>query len=119
MNLREIAESDLAYTLEDTGGAGTPYTLIDPVGNEYALIGTYKDIGYLQDEENSVPVQGRTVTVTYRQSSLLRQTARKPEQGWRVRIIGFGGVEHILSVIHYDPDRSLGIGRLTLEVQFD
>jgi hypothetical protein len=112
MNLHSIAESDLKYILEDADGAGTPYTLIDPDGGEYPVIGTYKDIGYLLDEESSIPIQGRAITVTYRMSTLAGQTQKKPERGWRVRIADLDGIDHSFCLVRYKPDRTLGIVRL-------
>jgi hypothetical protein len=119
MNLRAIAESDLKYILEDVNGAGSPYTLIDPDGNEYPVVGTYQDVGYLLDEENSVPIQGRVITATYRMSTLASQTDKKPDRSWRVRIIGLDGIEHLFCLVRYEPDRTLGIARLHLEVEIE
>lgn len=114
MNVRELAESDLAETLEDADGAGSPFILIDANSREYHLTGTFGDIGYLLDNETGLPVQGRTITVTYRMKSLFEKTKYPPGQGWRVKVLDFNGAEYLLHVVNYEPDRSVGIGRLKL-----
>jgi hypothetical protein len=114
MSVRELAESDLAETLEDADGAGSPFTLIDPTNTEYPLTGTFGDIGYLLDSETGLPVQGRTITATYRMKSLFEKTIYPPGRGWRVKVNGLDGAEHIFHVVNYEPDRTIGIGRLKL-----
>jgi len=116
MNLRELAESDLAETLEDADGAGSPFILIDDKNTEYHLTGTFGDIGYLLDTETGLPVQGRTITATYRMKTLFEKTIRPPGIKWRVKVLDFNGAEHTLNVVNYEPDRTVGIGRLKLAV---
>jgi len=116
MNLRGLAESDLADTLEGENGAGSPFTLIDDEKKEYSLTGTFGDIGYLLDNETGLPVQGRTITATYRMKSLFAETNRPPGKGWQVKVKDFNDMEHLLHVVNYEPDRSIGIGRLKLAV---
>jgi hypothetical protein len=116
MNVRELAESDLAETLEDADGAGSPFTLIDDEQKEYHLTGTFGDIGYLLDNETGLPVQGRTITATYRMKSLFKETNRPPGKKWQVKVKGLNDTEYTLNVVNYEPDRSVGIGRLKLAV---
>ena len=114
MSVRDLAESDLAETLEDTDGAGSPFTLIDPENNEYRLTGTFGDIGYLLDSETGLPVQGRTITAAYRMKTLAEKTSAIPGENWKVKTIGFDDKEYILFVVNYEPDRTIGIGRVKL-----
>jgi hypothetical protein len=114
MNLRELAESDLAHTLEDEDGAGSAYVLIDKADGEYAVAGDYGDIGYLIDPSTGGAVQGRTITATCRMSTLASQSALAPERGWKVRIIGLDGKETTFFVQRVEPDRTIGLYRLTL-----
>jgi len=116
MNVRELAESDLADTLEDADGVGSPFVLIDDEKKEYHLTGTFGDIGYLLDTETGLPVQGRTITATYRMKSLFNYTNRPPGRNWQVKVKDLNDVEHLLNVVNYEPDRSVGIGRLKLAV---
>jgi hypothetical protein len=115
MGLRELAESDLAETLEDDG---SHFILIDPQGNEFELAGTFGDIGYLLDMETGLPVQGRTITAAYRIKSLAEQTASLPGKGWKVKTKDLAGAEYVLFVAGYEPDRTLGIGRLKLAADY-
>jgi hypothetical protein len=117
MNIREIAEADLQESLEDTDGAGTSYILIDKDNQEYPVIGTFGDIGFLLNSETGLPVQGRTITAAYRISTLRQATEKTPEQGWRVRVIDLHGAEQTLHVTRYEPDRTIGIGRIKLAVK--
>jgi len=116
MNVRRLAESDLAETLEDADGAGSPFILVDENNNQYHLTGTFGDIGYLLDNETGLPVQGRTITATYRMKSLFEKTKYPPSKNWRVIVQGLNDAEYTLNVVNYEPDRSIGIGRLKLAV---
>ena len=116
MKLRELAESDLSDTLEDKNGAGSSFTIIDPNGNEFCITGTMGDIGFLLDNETGMPVQGRTITAAYRIKTLAEKIGLAPGRGWKVKTKGLDGVEYILHVVNYEPDRTIGIGRIKLAV---
>jgi hypothetical protein len=118
MGIRGLAESDLAETLEDTAGAGSPFALVDFQGNEFELTGTFGDIGYLLNMETGLPVQGRTITAAYRIKSLADKTAALPGKGWRVKTRDLSGADYTLFVAGYEPDRTIGIGRLKLAVSY-
>jgi hypothetical protein len=118
MGLRELAESDLAETLEDVDGTGSPFVLIDPQGTEFELTGTFGDIGYLLDIETGFPVQGRTITAAYRIKSLAEKTGAIPGRGWRVRTKDLSGADYTLFVVGYEPDRTIGIGRIKLAAEY-
>ncbi|MDR1587502.1 MAG: hypothetical protein LBS57_08615 [Treponema sp.] len=118
MGLRGLAESDLAETLEDAAGAGSPFVLIDPQGREFELTGTFWDIGYLLDMETGLPVQGRAIAATYRIKSLADKTAAFPGKGWRIRTRDLNGADYTLFVVGYEPDRTIGIGRLKLAASY-
>jgi len=45
---------------------------------------------------------------------LLEKTPIVPDRGWKVKATGLDGVEYTLYVINYEPDRTLGIGRIKL-----
>ena len=113
MNIRELAEKDLSFTLEDTSLSGSRFFLFDKKGNRFELAGFVGDIGYLLDTTGT-PVQGRTITTTYRLSSLAKKTKEVPQKGWRVLLQDLSGTEYRLYVVRYEPDRTIGIGRLVL-----
>lgn len=117
MNLLELAEADLAATLEDTDGAGMEFVLVDKANAEYPVVGTFGDIGYLLNPETGLPVQGRTIAAAYRMSTLRALTETVPDQGWKVRVIDLAGTEQVLYVSRYEPDRTIGIARLKLAVK--
>jgi hypothetical protein len=119
MGIREEAASDLSEILESTdpAAAGTPYVFIDRENNEYPVMGAFGDIGYLLNPENGTPVQGRTITASYRMGLLRQATDKVPEPGWKVKINDMNGIEQIFHVSRYEPDRTLGIGRVKLSVK--
>ena len=69
--LRELAEEDLAVTVEDAeGGFGWATTLIDPADAETPMVGLNVNTVLLGDPDTGVAVQGRRVSQTVRISSL-------------------------------------------------
>lgn len=83
MNLRELAESDLAVTLE--GDFGLPVELIDPDGTKYT--GIEGQILYDQltaDPETGEPITVNNPIVSVRRSSLVR--VPQPGENWVVKI---------------------------------
>jgi hypothetical protein len=59
-------------------------------------------------------VQAGTITATYRIKTLRDQTEKTPERGWMMRVRDLAGNEQTLCVVRYEPDRTIGIARLTL-----
>ena len=113
MGLRQLAEADLAVTLTDkeTGGA-VDFTLLRPNGTGVTLQGFVGDIGYLVDTEGN-PIAGRTITACFRMIDFVSDGAYvKPAFGWRVVYVDMSGLEWILFVVRFEPDRTLGVGRL-------
>lgn len=115
MSLRELAEKDLALTLEDSSLSGSRFVLIDKSKNRFEMLGQVGDIGYLMNTEG-VPIEGRTISIAYRMSSLERLTAKVPQRAWRVELVDLAGAKHKLFVVRYEPDRTLGVARLILGV---
>ncbi len=113
MGLRQLAEADLAVTLTDkeVGGA-VSFTLLKPNGTGFTLQGFVGDIGYLVDTEGN-PIAGRTITACFRMSDLTSDGKYvKPARGWRIVYVDMSGHEWILFVARFEPDRTLGVGRL-------
>jgi hypothetical protein len=120
MGIREEIDADLSEILEDPEGSaavGTPYIFIDRDNNEYPVMGAFGDIGYLLNPENGIPVQGRTITASYRMGLLRELTEKVPEQGWKIKIRDHNNVVQIFYISRYEPDRTLGIGRIKLTVK--
>jgi hypothetical protein len=114
MNLRELAESDLAFTLEDVNGAGTPFTLISPDGGEFPVVGTVGDIGVLFAPETGEAIRTRSIAATCRIRTLAALTALMPERGWKAAVLDLQGNMQSLYVQGNDPDRTLGVYHLRM-----
>lgn len=114
MNLRETAERDLALTLEDLGGAGEAFTLIDLEGNEYEIAGVTGDIGVLYTAETGEALRNRSIRCSCRASTLAAKGGGVPERGWRARVLSAGGLPAELFVTGCDTDRTLGVHHLTM-----
>lgn len=120
MNLRQLAEQDLAVTLtdKDNGGA-VSFTISKPSGTGYTVNGFVGDIGYLLDTEGN-PIAGRTVTAIFRMSDLMaNKEYMQPGRGWKVIYTDMSGHEWILYVARFEPDRTLGVGRLILSLNLE
>lgn len=86
MNLRELAEADLAVTLEDPADFALPVVLIDPNGVEYSYEGKIQYDTYTPTvtEQDVVTVVVHDPVVTLRRSSLTR--VPQASEKWAVRI---------------------------------
>jgi len=112
-NVRDLAAADLKDIIEDESGAGTPYTLINDAG-EYPVVGTFGDIGSLTDPITGEAIQDRSIEATVIMETITAAAGKIPARGWRVRITGLDGKEITLYVQRNEPDRSVGLCRLTL-----
>jgi hypothetical protein len=124
MNLRVLAEQDLAHVLEDmTTGFGWAITLTDPSQLSKSLTGRSNDIARIVDPETGQVASGRLATVTLRISSIyaagfaglpigIADSSTKP---WLVSFKDINGNSCNFKVIQSDPDRALGVVVLTLE----
>jgi hypothetical protein len=119
MNVRELAEADLRYTLENTNASGTPYTLIDLEGKEYNVTGTVGDIGILFEPIAGEMIRNRSIVCTCRIRTLSTQTQSIPERGWKAIVKDLHDKETYLFVSGNDPDRTLGIYRLSMELDLE
>lgn len=80
MNLNQIVESDLSFTLEDSeNGFGYELKLIDDNLNEYDIVGKINDIGFFIDLASGVGITGRNCEITVRISSL----TDIPRKNWK------------------------------------
>jgi hypothetical protein len=118
-SLRERAAADAKKILENRNGAGTPFVLVSKTNEEFQIVGSYGDIGYLLDTATGQAIQGRTIEAAYSMESLSAQTPLTPERGWRFKVLGLSGQPVELFVVKYEPDRTMGIGRLKLAVNLN
>jgi hypothetical protein len=124
MNLRQQAESDLRFILEDsTTGFGWPITITDPDGLTCELTGYSNDISQVIDPETGQIVSGRSATVALRIASIVKAgyaklptgVADKKIKPWVMECKDINCNIHTFKVIQSNPDRSLGILTCILE----
>lgn len=116
MNLNDIAESDLEFTLEDSeNGFGVNVILYDLNDNEYNATLQTTDIGFFIDLQSGVGVQSRQVEVHGRISTIETAAADLPCKNWRIDYVDTNGKTWSCSIVNVIPDRKLGIYRMILE----
>lgn len=115
-NLRELAERDLALTLEDAGGFAWPITITSPTGQSATLRGRSSDIAQVIDPDTGRAVSGRAASVTVRVSTLTakglplpRSISQETMRPWVVTFNDIGGAVHSFKVVQSNPDRTLGV----------
>ena len=120
MSLRRVAERDLGSILSDTRtGFGWPIVVTDPLGNRFNRTGFSNDIYLLIDPDTGQAVSGRTASVALQISSLpdipvgVSDTASRP---WLVEFADIGGRPWRFRVSETNPDRTLGLIVLILEL---
>lgn len=124
MNLRQLAELDLAVTLEDAdNGFGWPVTLVDPNGVSANLTAQSQDIGLIVDPDTGVAVSGRTASAVLRVSSIENCGLSVPEgepranaRPYTMVFTSTNGVETTFKVDDPQHDRILGTVTLQLGV---
>lgn len=126
MNLRELAESDLSFILEDkVNGFGWDITITNPDGvSTDGLVGNSNDISQVIDPDTGQAVSGRSASVALRISSLIdvglpkgiADTNLKP---WIVTFDDINGNSFKFKVMQSNPDRTLGMITLLLEFYID
>ena len=80
MSLRELAEADLAITLENPDDFGWPISITDPTGSTSSgLFGQSGDIHQVIDPDTGQAVSGRLAHVSLRISSVLTQLGALPK----------------------------------------
>lgn len=132
MGLRQTAESDLAFILEDdTYGFGYPITITNPAGSVKNLTGYSNDIAQLIDPDTGQAVSGRLASAVVRISTLFSTTGGPaftslpvaiPDESqtpWLVEFNDINGNPYKFKVAQSNPDRALGIISLILETYED
>jgi hypothetical protein len=122
MNLRQLAEQDLAVTLEDSvTGFGWPVTLTDPLGVSANITGQAHDIGQLIDPDTGTPISGRSAAFVVRYSRLLAAGLSDPKGipdgdslPWVVAFADINGAPYTFKVLDAERDRVLGTVTLVL-----
>ncbi len=124
MNLRQQAENDLEFILEDSStGFGWTITLTDPSGTSSPLTGSSNDISQVVDPETGQVVSGRSASVALRVSSIFEAgfnslpvgVADSSSKPWLAQFNDINGNSHTFKIIQTNPDRTLGIVTCILE----
>lgn len=124
MGLRDLAENDLSFILEDNiNGFGWPISVTDPNGLSVNLIGTSNDIAQLIDPDTGQAISGRSASVALRISSLQAQGLGLPQgiadtllKPWLISFNDINGQPYTFKVMQSNPDRMLGIVTCILEI---
>ena len=124
MGLRDQAERDLGFILEDSAtGFGWPITLTTPNGSQSTFTGFSDDIAQAIDPDTGQAVSGRYASAALRLSSLYLAGFSLPQgiadassAPWLVTFNDINGLgPYVFKVQESNPDRALGIVTLLLE----
>lgn len=125
MNLRDQAELDLSFTLEDAeNGFGWPISVEDPEANSADLVGQSGDIGLTIDPDTGQPVTGRLAHISLRISSITASDLvglprgiadNKNKKPWKITFNDINGNPFTFLVQESMVDRTFGIVTCTIE----
>lgn len=107
MNLRDLAEQDLAITLEDgDDGFGWDITITNPSDQSQTVKGQYHRVSVEVDPETGMQVRSKRASITIRNSTFTLGIIAKT---WKVTVTDINGVvlEGVVSDIL--PDDTLGV----------
>ena len=126
MGLRDQAERDLGFILEDSAtGFGWPITLTTPNGSESTFTGFSDDIAQAIDPDTGQAVSGRLASVALRNALIFQElpgkglprgiadTGSKP---WLVTFDDINGASYTFKVSESNPDRAIGLTVCILEL---
>lgn len=125
MSIRDLAEADLAFTLEDVNGFGWAVTLTDPTGftGSSNVTAQVNDISQIVDPETGVAISGRQAAAVLRLSSVFAAGFALPVgiadgtgKPWLITFDDINGAPYTFKVEASDPDRTLGTVSLMLGV---
>jgi len=118
LNVMDRAALDAKNILSDLNGAARAFTLITN-NTRYQLTGIYGDIGYLLNLATGEAIEGRTIEASFVIASLAAQTPDEPERGWGFECVELSGKKIKLYVVKYEPDNTIGLGRIKLAVNLN
>ena len=126
MSLWDVAERDLADTLEDTAQGFGKTIRLQPPGDPAAaedLSGQAIDVAQTQDPETGIMIAGRTASVVLRIRTILAHFDSIPvgvsdpnSEPWLVTVADSEGTDITYKVASSLRDRSLGTVTLELEL---
>lgn len=125
MNLRKIAETDLAGILEGDSGFGWLIKITSPDGIVKELTGFSNDVSQVIDPDTGIIVSGRNASIAIRielisqafpGKGLPRGIANSSEKPWVVEFSDINGNNHKFKISESNPDRTLGLVTCNLEL---
>ncbi len=127
MNLRQQAEADLKFLLEDSkNGFGWQIYLTDPSGKREELVGYSGDVSAVVDPSTGAVIVGTICHVALRISSLRALgfeaptgTVESTKKPWLVEFRDLSGTPTKFAVQDARPDRTLGLVVLVLSSVVD
>jgi len=124
MNFREIAEQDLALTLEDNiYGFGWPINITDPDGLNKDIFGQANDVAFQIDPQTGQAISGSIVTIAIRTKTLMEvgfpvlptSQPDKTKKPWIVIFNDINGNPGNFTIKETNPDKTLGLILYELE----
>jgi len=117
MNLNDIAESDLDFTLEDTEtGFGVDLIFLDSESEEVIIPCKTTDISYFIDPETGQGVESRTIEITGRITTFANNDV-SPVKGAIVKYYDTNDNLYKSCIRQIMPDRKIGILKIILEAR--
>lgn len=117
MNLNEIAEQDLNFTLEDTeSGFGVDLIFYDLESNEVEISCSTTDISFFIDPQTGMNISNRQVEITCRITTMNSNNVT-PKQDDIVLYRDTIGVDFKTCIKDVMPDRKIGIYKILLEAR--
>ncbi len=117
MNLRELAHNDAANIFEGEQAGNTLCDVSAPDGTKWQVLMLLSDIGYMTDGEGN-PVAGRSCWATYIGDRIKDENLKvlTPQRGWKVEWTDLEGCRQKMFVSYVEPDKTIALKRLYLEV---
>lgn len=117
MNLNDIAESDLDFTLEDTEtGFGVDLIFLDSECEEKTISCQTTDISYFIEPETGQGVESRTIEITGRIKTFENNNV-SPVKGAIVKYYDTNNNLYKSCIRQVMPDRKIGILKIILEAR--
>lgn len=124
MSLRQLAQKDLKYILENDAGTVWNIVITNPAGVTRTIKGSPNDISQVVDPETGQIVSGRSASIAVAIATLfeagfdslpvgISDSYSKP---WLIQFDDINSNSHTFKVIQTNPDRTLGLITCHLEV---
>jgi len=117
MNLNDIAESDLDFTLEDTEtGFGVDLIFLDSENEEITIPCQTTDISYFIEPETGQGIESRTIEIIGRIKTFENNDV-SPAKGAIVKYYDTNSNLYKSCIRQVMPDRKIGILKIILEAR--